>query len=152
VSFTPLPLYPLENSPRYILDRRLGGPQSQSGRWGVEIHPLHRPGIEPLPSSLHFNVVGFGIFTWGRDAVYFSISLQMFRNIILPLSSGSSNKEVSKAASRVLHARYALRLPFDREDRSSSRTFPGNVGEPLPDYRAPHPRSQSLFSHRYTAS
>jgi hypothetical protein len=34
VSFTPLPLYPRWKSPRYPLDRRLGGPQSQSGRRG----------------------------------------------------------------------------------------------------------------------
>jgi hypothetical protein len=32
VSFTPRPLYHWGNSPRYPLDRRLGGPQSQSGR------------------------------------------------------------------------------------------------------------------------
>jgi hypothetical protein len=31
VSFTPRPLYPRGKSPRYPLDRRLGGPQSRSG-------------------------------------------------------------------------------------------------------------------------
>jgi hypothetical protein len=31
VSFTPWPLYPRGKSPRYLLDRRLGGPQSRSG-------------------------------------------------------------------------------------------------------------------------
>jgi hypothetical protein len=36
VSFTPLPLYPRGKSPRYPLDRRLGWPQSQSGRRGEE--------------------------------------------------------------------------------------------------------------------
>jgi hypothetical protein len=34
VSFTPLPLYPRGKSPRYPLDRRLGGPQRQSGQSG----------------------------------------------------------------------------------------------------------------------
>jgi hypothetical protein len=34
VSFTPLPLYPCGKSPRYSLDRRLGGPQNRSGRHG----------------------------------------------------------------------------------------------------------------------
>jgi hypothetical protein len=34
ISFTSLPLYPRGNSPRYLLDRRLGGPQSRSGRRG----------------------------------------------------------------------------------------------------------------------
>jgi hypothetical protein len=36
VSFTPRPLYPRGKSPRYPLDRRLGGPQSRSGRRGEE--------------------------------------------------------------------------------------------------------------------
>jgi hypothetical protein len=37
-------------SPRYPLDRRLGGPQGQSGRCGEEKN-LAVPGIEPGPSS-----------------------------------------------------------------------------------------------------
>jgi hypothetical protein len=45
VSFTDRPLHP-----RYPLDMRLSGPQSQSGRCGEDkILPL--PGIEPWPSS-----------------------------------------------------------------------------------------------------
>jgi hypothetical protein len=36
VSFTPLPLYSWGRSPWYPLDRRLGGPQNQSGRCGEE--------------------------------------------------------------------------------------------------------------------
>jgi hypothetical protein len=36
VSFTPLPLYPRGKSPWYALDRRLGRPQSQSGRLGED--------------------------------------------------------------------------------------------------------------------
>jgi hypothetical protein len=36
VSFTPRPLYPRRKSPRYPLDRRLGGPQSRSGRRGED--------------------------------------------------------------------------------------------------------------------
>jgi hypothetical protein len=43
VSFTPRPLYPRGKSPRYPLDRRLGGPQSQSGRYEeVKIIPPTR--------------------------------------------------------------------------------------------------------------
>jgi hypothetical protein len=34
VSFTPWPHYPRGKSPRYPSDRRLGGPQSRSGRDG----------------------------------------------------------------------------------------------------------------------
>jgi hypothetical protein len=44
-SFTPRPLYPRGKSPRYPLDRRLGGPQSRSGCCGVERNLL------PLPES-----------------------------------------------------------------------------------------------------
>jgi hypothetical protein len=34
VSFTPRPIYSRGKSPRYPVDRRLGGPQSRSGRHG----------------------------------------------------------------------------------------------------------------------
>jgi hypothetical protein len=50
-SFTPRPLYLRGKCPRYPLYRRLGGPQSQSGRCGVEKNLLPMPGIEPRPSS-----------------------------------------------------------------------------------------------------
>jgi hypothetical protein len=52
VSFTTRPLNPMEKSPRYPLDRRLGGPQSRSGQCGeekiftlsgLELRPLSRP-------------------------------------------------------------------------------------------------------------
>jgi hypothetical protein len=43
-SFKPRPLYPQENSPWYPLDRRLGGPQSQSGRGGEEKNSLASAG------------------------------------------------------------------------------------------------------------
>jgi hypothetical protein len=36
VSYTPWPLYPQGKSPWYPFDRRLGGPQSRSGRSGEE--------------------------------------------------------------------------------------------------------------------
>jgi hypothetical protein len=39
-------------SPRYPLNRRLGGPQSRSGDCGVNKNCLSVPGIEPRPSSL----------------------------------------------------------------------------------------------------
>jgi hypothetical protein len=47
VSFTPQPFYPQGKSHWYPLDRRLGGPESRSGRGGEEInsHPLS--GLEP---------------------------------------------------------------------------------------------------------
>jgi hypothetical protein len=56
VSFTPRPLYPQGKSPWYPLDRRLGRPQSRSGRGGEEKNSQPPPGIEryfpdhPAPS------------------------------------------------------------------------------------------------------
>jgi len=47
VSFTPRPLYTQGKSPRYPLDRRLGGPQSRSGHGGEEKNSQPPPGIEP---------------------------------------------------------------------------------------------------------
>jgi hypothetical protein len=47
VSFTSRPLYPQGKSPRYPLDRKLGGPQSRSGRGGQEKNSHLPPGIEP---------------------------------------------------------------------------------------------------------
>jgi len=46
VSFTPRPLYPQGKSLRYPLDRKLGGPQSLSGRGGEENNFKPTPGIE----------------------------------------------------------------------------------------------------------
>jgi hypothetical protein len=46
VSFIPRPLYPKGKSPRYPLDRRLGGPQSRNERSGEK-------NSEPLPGLEH---------------------------------------------------------------------------------------------------
>jgi hypothetical protein len=46
VSFTPRPIYPQGKSPRCPLNRRLGGPQSRSGRSGEEKNYQPPPGIE----------------------------------------------------------------------------------------------------------
>jgi len=53
VIFTPRLLYPRSKNARYALARRLGGPQSQSGRGGEEkgVPLLPLPGIEPRSSS-----------------------------------------------------------------------------------------------------
>jgi hypothetical protein len=42
-SFTPQPLYPQRNRPQYPLDRRLGGPQVQSGCYGEKKIPAIQP-------------------------------------------------------------------------------------------------------------
>jgi hypothetical protein len=48
VSFTPRPLYPQGESPWYPLNRRLGGPQSRSGRGGENKNSQSLPRLEPL--------------------------------------------------------------------------------------------------------
>jgi hypothetical protein len=48
VNFTPLALYPRGKSPRYPLDRRLGGSQSRSGRYG-EVKILDPTGARTRP-------------------------------------------------------------------------------------------------------
>jgi hypothetical protein len=47
VSFKPRQLYPQRKSTWYPLDRRLGEPQSRSGRGGEEKNSLPLPGPEP---------------------------------------------------------------------------------------------------------
>jgi hypothetical protein len=47
VSFTPQPLCPQGKSPWYPINRRLGGPQSRSGRGGEEKNSHLPPGLEP---------------------------------------------------------------------------------------------------------
>jgi hypothetical protein len=60
VSFTPRPLYSQGKSPRYPLDRRLGGPQSRSGRGGEEKNSNPPPEIEhlnfDLPAEVDVNI------------------------------------------------------------------------------------------------
>jgi hypothetical protein len=45
VNFSPRPLYPQVKSPWYPLDRRLGEPQSLSGRGGEEKNSQPLPGL-----------------------------------------------------------------------------------------------------------
>jgi hypothetical protein len=47
VSFTPRLIYLQGKSPWYLLDRRLGRPQSQSRRSGEEKNYQPLPGLEP---------------------------------------------------------------------------------------------------------
>jgi hypothetical protein len=49
VSFTPRPLYLRRKSPRYPLDRRLGGHHTWSGRCRIEKYLLPLPGIKLRP-------------------------------------------------------------------------------------------------------
>jgi hypothetical protein len=47
VSFTPRPLYRQGKSPWYPLDKRMGGPQSRSGRGSEKKNSQLPPGMEP---------------------------------------------------------------------------------------------------------
>jgi hypothetical protein len=60
-SFTPRPLYPRENSPRWLLDMRLGGPQNRSGRREKEEN-LSLPGTRnsDLLTKLHVRIADWG--------------------------------------------------------------------------------------------
>jgi hypothetical protein len=75
VSFTPRPLYPQETSPWYPLDRRLGEPQSLSGRGDEEKNSQSLPGFEPRSSdcTVHSQpLYRLSFQTEGRDAkVYY---------------------------------------------------------------------------------
>jgi hypothetical protein len=56
VSFTPRPLYPQGKSPWYPLDRRMGGPQSRSGRGGDEKNSQPLPELEPPDHNIKMNL------------------------------------------------------------------------------------------------
>jgi hypothetical protein len=53
VGFPPQPIYPQGKSPFYTLDRRLGGPQSRSGRGGEEKNSQPSPGSNPRTPIVH---------------------------------------------------------------------------------------------------
>jgi hypothetical protein len=94
VSFTPQSLYPRGKSPRYPLDRRLDGPQSQSERrgegkildpTGTRIRPLGRPAHSQSLYRLRYPIVFpreicvpmLGVFTWINLYVEFTLSKQI---------------------------------------------------------------------------
>jgi hypothetical protein len=70
VSFTPLPLYPQKKSPRYPLDRSLGGPQSRFGRYGgkKDLAPAgnRNPTVQPLAVPVPTDVSRLQHFAIGR--------------------------------------------------------------------------------------
>jgi hypothetical protein len=95
VSFTPLPLYLRGKSPRYPLDRRLGGPQSRYGRRGEEkiLDPTGTRTPNPrssspwpvaiptTPSRLLYAYIGAGI-AYIRVYVYTYICIVYIRSYV----------------------------------------------------------------------
>jgi hypothetical protein len=71
VSLTPLRLYPWGKSPRFLSDKRLGGPQSQSARYG-EVKILDPTGTQtPTPRSASLlNVWFHGAWTALQQYIY----------------------------------------------------------------------------------
>jgi hypothetical protein len=66
----PQPLYPQGKSPWYPLDRRLGGPQSQSGCGGEEKNSQPLPGLKSLiiqPIAQHYTTELSQILTAWKD-------------------------------------------------------------------------------------
>jgi hypothetical protein len=78
VSFTPQPLYTRGKSSRYPLDRRLGGPQSQSGRGGEEKNFQSSPGIETQPPIVQ--PVASHHTDWAKGQIKFWKCLLQFRS------------------------------------------------------------------------
>jgi hypothetical protein len=71
VSFTPWPLYSQGKSPWYPLDRRLGGPQSQSGCSGEEknfqpLLELKTPITQPI--AQHYIIEISQLITYQRKS------------------------------------------------------------------------------------
>jgi hypothetical protein len=86
VRFTHLPLYPQGKNPRYPLDRRLGGPQSWSGRGGEEKNSQPQSGLEP-PNPDHparcqslYRLSHPGSSVWYRDINYFTQFIYIFKS------------------------------------------------------------------------
>jgi hypothetical protein len=63
------PLYPRGKNPRYPLDRRLGWPQSRSGRFGEEKF-LNLPRLELRPFGRPARIIIFYYKYWGRWSPY----------------------------------------------------------------------------------
>jgi hypothetical protein len=78
VSFTPRPLYPQGKSPWYPLDRKLGGPQSRSGRGGEEKNSQPPPGIVPKnPDHVAHIPTLYRLSYRGSGRRYYNINLDL---------------------------------------------------------------------------
>jgi hypothetical protein len=73
------PLYPQGNSSWYPVDRRLGGPQSRSGRGGEEKNSQSLPGFEPPFIQL------------AAQSYTTELSWLLFQNSILIISSATTS-------------------------------------------------------------
>jgi hypothetical protein len=96
VSFTPRPLYHQGKSPWYPLDRRLGGPQSRSGRGDEEKNsqPLSRlelPIIHPVAQrytneleKVYFLTVFLKDYGWNPDSHTILVTCHVLTSLTIP--------------------------------------------------------------------
>jgi hypothetical protein len=93
-SFTHRPLYLQGQRTQYPLDRRLGGPQNQSGSDVEEKNSLTPPGIEPQSSdrsacsqSLYrLSYLGFSIDRYQPISLIHSLSSSYFSHLLITLT------------------------------------------------------------------
>jgi hypothetical protein len=85
-SFTPRPLYPQGKHPWYPLYRKLGGPQTRSGRGSQEKNSQLLPGIEPPIIQPVFQCYTTEL-TWQGDFHYSRFSDATSRGITLLFNS-----------------------------------------------------------------
>jgi hypothetical protein len=100
-SFTLRPLYPRENSSRYHLDRRLGGPQSRSGsggeeKWLFRANFILVPNGTKLTLTSHEALIRYQRFSQTfvivrkvvtRDKIYVLLSLQLLFETFFDIAS-----------------------------------------------------------------
>jgi hypothetical protein len=123
VSFTPQPLYDREKSPRYPLDRRLGGPQSRSGLRGEEkiLDPTGTRTPTPRSSSPKPVAIPTALF-WLQIGVY-----RLYKSIkLLTLNSMYAGcavlLEVIKIVSKAIRMKN-VRLESQRLGQNRRRKF-----------------------------
>jgi hypothetical protein len=97
-SFTRLPLYPRGKSPRFPLDRRLGGPQSQSGRHGENAWPYRDSNSDPS----FIQPVASRYTDWAIPA---PLQLYKFTNLKEPRREWRGKKEVKKGRKYERHVK-----------------------------------------------
>jgi hypothetical protein len=107
----------LGKSPWYPLDRRLGGPQSRSGRGGEEKNFQPLPGLEPpiiQPAVQHFTTEIFWLGAHEKCQSLYSVMLLRFE-------TGTSGIQVWNIIATTVLPLPVVSLEF--YPRSSSKTF-----------------------------
>jgi hypothetical protein len=99
VSFTPRPLYPQGKSPWYPLDRRLGGPQIQSGCCGGE--EMSCLGSKRIPWFSSRWPSHYRDLSWLHTSMY--VNIKLCRGVKLLASVDISTRDTKWATHYGLH-------------------------------------------------